>query len=89
MMHRIKYLDDRNHFDGEGCTIDCKKASVMIIELLHKLEQMEKIANSWKEDALLVSESDLLKAHDALSYEWAKEKQRAVFPEAAHALQLP
>ena len=37
----------------------------------------EKDRDHWREEALAVTTSDLMKAHDELSKEWAKEKKRA------------
>lgn len=42
-----------------------------------RAREAEKDRDRWREEAIAVATSDLMKAHDALSKEWAKEKKRA------------
>ncbi len=47
-----------------------------------RAREAEKDRDHWREEALAVTESDLMKSHDSLSKEWAKEKKRADESEA-------
>lgn len=53
-----------------------------ITELLARVEEVEARANRLDEELEAHSESDLAKAHEALSADWAKQKKRAEAAEA-------
>lgn len=53
-----------------------------ITDLLARAEAAEKRADRWEEEVKAYSESDLAKAHDLLSEDWAKQKIRADAAEA-------
>ena len=56
--------------------------STAITDLLSRAEAAEKRADRWEEEVKAYSESDLAKAHDLLSADWAKQKIRADAAEA-------
>lgn len=57
-------------------------AATAITDLLARAETAEKRADRWEEEVKAYSESDLAKAHDLLSEDWAKQKIRADAAEA-------
>lgn len=78
------------HLCGDSICLDCAKienlpdgkAPVSITDLLSRAEAAEKRADRWEEEVKAYSESDLAKAHDLLSADWAKQKIRADAAEA-------
>ena len=77
------------NINGEVLGMDCSDfeqimvdAADSITDLLSRAEAAEKRADRWEEEVKAYSESDLAKAHDLLSADWAKQKIRADAAEA-------
>ena len=69
---------DAEEFDGPGYIIgDLRQGAKSITDLLARAEAAEARADLLAQELKAHSESDLAKAHDLLSADWAKQKMRA------------